>query len=255
MNIKLYTPKFLKSGSGMASMKQLFLSLIATTISIILTFGTAALIDYNKKKSEKREMVMMILNDFNNNIEKMQEIDSTAIQAFETQLSILENPQTFNRRVEELLFLEVALRFQPSKTVEAIISSNIETINTIGNISFAEKVSEFYQNRQQYFDDMRDMVQETFHSENGISTSYENMAKNSLVPFMTIGEGYIKKQQAITEQCKKMMDVSDEDIAVYTRERQKLNTLFDETDINQNINTMKERNQRFEQAKEKGRNQ
>ena len=42
MNIKLHTPKSLKTGSGMASMKQFLLSIVATSISIALTFGTAA---------------------------------------------------------------------------------------------------------------------------------------------------------------------------------------------------------------------
>ena len=41
MNIKLHTPKTLKNGSGMGSMKQFMLSLLATTVSIVLTFGTA----------------------------------------------------------------------------------------------------------------------------------------------------------------------------------------------------------------------
>ena len=50
MNIKLHTPKSLKTGSGMSSMKQFMLSLLATTVSIALTFGTAAIIDYNKNK-------------------------------------------------------------------------------------------------------------------------------------------------------------------------------------------------------------
>ena len=59
MNIKLHTPKSLKAGSGMSSLKQFLLSLFATTVSIALTFGTAAIIDYNKKQKEKREIVMM----------------------------------------------------------------------------------------------------------------------------------------------------------------------------------------------------
>ena len=54
MNIKLHTPKSLKAGSGMATMKQFLLSLLATTVSIVLTFGTAAIIDNNKKQKEKR---------------------------------------------------------------------------------------------------------------------------------------------------------------------------------------------------------
>lgn len=60
MNIKLHTPKSLKTGSGMASMKQFLLSIVATSISIALTFGTAAFLDNKKKQSEKLEIVMMV---------------------------------------------------------------------------------------------------------------------------------------------------------------------------------------------------
>ena len=52
MNIKLHTPKSLKMGSGMANMKQFLLSVLATSVSIALTFGTAAIIDNNKKQKE-----------------------------------------------------------------------------------------------------------------------------------------------------------------------------------------------------------
>lgn len=61
MNVKLHTPSTLKSGSGIATAKQFLLSLIATIISIVLTFGTTAIIDYNKKQSAKKEMVMMVI--------------------------------------------------------------------------------------------------------------------------------------------------------------------------------------------------
>ena len=44
----------------MSSLKQFLLSLLATIVSIALTFGTAAIIDYNKKQKEKREIVMMV---------------------------------------------------------------------------------------------------------------------------------------------------------------------------------------------------
>ena len=49
MNIKLHTPKSLKTGSGMSTLKQLLMSIVATSISIILTFGTAYFVDKNKK--------------------------------------------------------------------------------------------------------------------------------------------------------------------------------------------------------------
>ena len=56
MNIKLHTPKSLKAGSGLSTVKQFVLSLIATSISIALTLGTAAIIDYQAKQKAKREI-------------------------------------------------------------------------------------------------------------------------------------------------------------------------------------------------------
>ena len=78
MNIKLHTPKSLKSGSGMSSWRQFLLSLLATTVSIALTFGTAAIIDNNKKQSEKREIVMMVMYDMYNSLQAMQEADTAS---------------------------------------------------------------------------------------------------------------------------------------------------------------------------------
>lgn len=66
MIIKLHTPKSLRDGSGISSLKQFVLSLIATSISIALTFGTAGVLDHNKKQKEKRQMVMMIMYDLHN---------------------------------------------------------------------------------------------------------------------------------------------------------------------------------------------
>lgn len=56
MNVKLHTPKTLKAGSGLSSAKQFLLSIVATSISIALTFGTAAFLDHKKKESAKKEM-------------------------------------------------------------------------------------------------------------------------------------------------------------------------------------------------------
>ena len=77
MNVKLHTPKTLKAGSGIATLKQFLLSLVATTISIVLTFGTAAIIDYNKKEADKREMVMAVLYDFNQTIALLEKADTS----------------------------------------------------------------------------------------------------------------------------------------------------------------------------------
>lgn len=65
MKIPLKLPKVTNSGSS--NMQQFLLMLLATTISIVLTFGTSAFLDKRKKEAEKKEMVMMII--FSSNIE------------------------------------------------------------------------------------------------------------------------------------------------------------------------------------------
>ena len=180
MNVKLHTPKSMKAGSGISSFKQLLLSFVATSISIALTFGTAAFLDKKKEEADKREMVMMILNDFDKSIAQLEELDSSAVAAFETQLSIIEHPETFEQRKIELTNLEADCKSEPSKAIESIFSSSIETINMLGNILFAEKVSEFYLNRQQLYTIMKEASQEAFNEEDGITTSFENLKKHNL---------------------------------------------------------------------------
>lgn len=50
-----------KPSSGI---KQFLLTLLATTFSIILTFGTSAIIDRRHKAAAKKEMVMMKTNKY-----------------------------------------------------------------------------------------------------------------------------------------------------------------------------------------------
>ncbi|MCR5579900.1 MAG: hypothetical protein K6F74_11970 [Prevotella sp.] len=91
MNVKLHTPKSLKTGSGMSSWRQFLLSLFATTVSIALTFGTAAIIDYNKKQSEKREIVMMVMYDMYTTLKAAEKADSNIHRAMDIQLRIAQD--------------------------------------------------------------------------------------------------------------------------------------------------------------------
>ncbi len=126
MNIKLHTPKSLKMGSGMSSLKQFLLSLFATSVSIALTFGTAAIIDYNAKQKEKREIVMMVMYDMYNTLQSMEKNDSLFREAMRYQKRLAENPAEYSR-------VKVAVEmghYFPSadytETVERIFSTSID---------------------------------------------------------------------------------------------------------------------------------
>ena len=158
--MKIHTPKSLKMGSGMATLKQFLLSLVATTISIVLTFGTAAWLDGKKKEEARREMVMMILYDLASSIERAEQCDSQLREGFKLQLAVAENPKLLSEN--PFLFVKTTPYVNYTETVERIFSTNIETINTLGNVLFAENVSDIYRLRRQYKQDISDKYMAEF---------------------------------------------------------------------------------------------
>ena len=122
MNIKLHTPKSLKTGSGMSSMKQFLLSLLATSVSIALTFGTAAIIDYNAKQKAKREIVMMVMYDMYNSLQSIEKADSMIRQSMDVQRQLAEDTTKFEALRYNLARL--LPRAEYTETTERIFSSS-----------------------------------------------------------------------------------------------------------------------------------
>ena len=219
MNIKLHTPKSLKTGSGMASTKQFLLSIVATSISIALTFGTAAFLDNKKKQSEKREIVMMVMYDMYNSLQSIEKADSTIQQAMELQLQIAEDTTKF-----EALRFQFALlmpKAEYTETTERIFSSNIETINTVGNVLFTENVAEFYQMRKLYKTTVCDSIANEITRSQPFS-SLKNSLELEYSFHAIVSSGMLKEMQRKYAQCKQMMEVTDEDIDAYREQRQQI---------------------------------
>ena len=119
MNINLYTPKILKTYTGNHYMKQFLLSLIATTVSIALTFGTAAVIDHNTKQGEKREIVMMVMYDMYNSLQSIEKADSVLRESMHLQLEIAGDTTKFNTLRYQLTHL--IPRIDYTETTENIV--------------------------------------------------------------------------------------------------------------------------------------
>ena len=219
MNIKLHTPKSLKAGSGMSSMKQFLLSLLATTVSIALTFGTAAIVDNNKKQKEKREIVMMVMYDLHNSLKSVEKADSNLHQIMDWQLQIAEDTTLFESLKYSIMTNLPKLDY--TETVERIFSSNIESINTVGNVLFTEMVSEFYSLRKKYKEGVCDSIF------NEIKTSYDANSFKSVLDFGVIyytllSGSFLSHMQQKYANCKKMMSVTDEQLDVYIKKRELL---------------------------------
>ena len=218
-NEESHTPKGQKGGSKKSFFKDFLLTLLATTISIALTFGVAAIIDYNKKQADKREIVMMVMYDMYNTLQDVAEADSMIHQAIDAQLKFAEDTTTFQQNRFALALLAPRLNY--TETVEQIFSSSIETINTLGNVLFAENVSQFYQTRKQY----RSMVCDSLVAEltdYGATNSLKNTLTFYYVPYVVMSGGFQLNMQRLFEQCKRMMEVTDEQLDAYRKKRESL---------------------------------
>ena len=219
MNIKLHTPKTLKNGSGMGSMKQFMLSLLATTVSIVLTFGTAAVIDSNKKQKEKREIVMMVMYDMYNSLQSVQRADSMIRESMELQLQIAKDTSKFNTLKFNMIHKVPRIEF--TETTERIFSTSIETINTVGNVLFTENVAEFYQARKLYKAVICDSINNRMVCNMPFVSLKGTLDFDYSYEFIVSGEIRMSMQNLFA-QCKRMMDVNDEEIEAYRMERKQL---------------------------------
>ena len=139
-------------------------------------------------------------------------------------------------------------------TTESIFRSNIETINTIGNILFVETVSAFYDKRERY----KSEIAEPFYEQAQDSMEdYESMAAFDSSSFAYFASMYMLSMKLDFEQCMQMMKVSDKDLDIFSKEWRKLLESSDNPSLAAETERLiNERNQRvlqMQQARKEGR--
>jgi len=196
--------------------KHFLLSLLATTVSIALTFGTAAVIDHNKEQNEKREIVMMVMYDMYNSMMSLEKADSSIRQSMEVQHQIAEGPTRFDNLRFQMIHLIPEAGY--TETTERIFSSSIETINTVGNVLFAESVAEFYQMRQLYKTTICEPVYNEMSQHTPFTTLQGTLAFD-YSQYAMMSCSILKNMRRQYAQCQQMMEVTDDELEAYRKER------------------------------------
>ena len=220
MNIKSIAPKIQINSSKKELLNQFLLSLIATTISIVLTFGTAIWLDNNKKEEAKHEMVMMIIYDLSNTLKEVEEADALIQEGFEQQ--------------DPTIIFSFTPQIEYTETVERIFSSNIETINTLGNVLFAENVSDLYQLRKQYKEVICDVFTNEIKELDGIY-GYEQVINIPYYHRKLMSKIILNRMKEKFLQCQQMMNVSDEDLEIYRQKRQDMELTAEQDSIRRTL--------------------
>jgi hypothetical protein len=240
----------MKAERKSSSWKSFLLTLAATTFSIVLTFGTSAVIEHRKLNAEKREMVLMIMYDMRETLKEVEQIDADLKDFFEIQVDLVAHPDKLDQRYVELATKVPVARF--STTTETIFRSNIETIRTIGNILFVEAVSSFYDSREQY----KTIVIDDFQSQSERALFDSKALGNLNTPnFIFYSEAFLRSMTVDFENCKKLMKVTDDDLEVFSRQKEKLmestqSKMREDTEESSSVRN--ERSVRFQQALEQG---
>lgn len=237
MNVKLHTPKTLKEGSGLSSAKQFLLSLIATTVSIILTFGTAAIIDHHKKEAAKKEMVMMVINDYDKTIAILEKADSSLRLTSSMQQELAIHPERFDSLRSRLPMTLTWLFDDYTETTEKIFTTSIETFNTIGDVNFVNEVSSFYMVRRKYKEEVLDKLMEDVKGQK-IMQSLESLMNVAFPEYVYENWVFLKDMKASRDRCMQMMNLSEEDITKFSKQHE--NASVDTEDEGLNSKMLKE---------------
>ena len=203
------------NGKGL---KQFLLSLLATTISIVLTFGTSAIIERRQKEAAKKEMVMMIIYDFDRTIEQVQKADVAFQEANQAELEIALHPEYFDSLRFQIMPTISMTTVEYAETTEKIFSSNIETFNTLGNVNFVHEVSYFYNTRRLYQKTVVDQLNKDIRESSAIM-SLEGLLQISFPEYSFTSRQCLKELQKTRNCCMQMMRISEEELKEFSNQR------------------------------------
>ena len=230
--------------------KQFLLTLLATTFSIILTFGSSAIIDRRHKEAAKKEMVMMIIYDFDKTIEQAQEAESAIHQAKEVELEVARHPEYYDSLRFYIMPAVTVASEEFSETTENIFSSNIETFNTLGNVNFVHEVSSFYSQRRSYQQVLDELKKKVLES--GYAQYIESFLDIGFPTYYYTSYSFLKSFQATRNRCMQMMKVSEEELKEFSQMRSVNNEHSEEgTSSQQLFQETIEADEIIRQAKEK----
>ena len=193
------------------------MTFIATTFSIVLTFGTAALIDKKQKGKDKRQMAMYVLYDMNRSIELIEQSDSLLRRGLELQIEVARDTSIFETKK---FFFNL---YMPSesfdKTTAQIFSSNFETLNILDNMHIVETISNFYHDRKAYEINIIDSCKNNY-LQNAQHWDLETVLEFPFSYYILMSGVIGEDMKEDFQRCKELMGISDKEFAAFVLQKQ-----------------------------------
>ena len=152
MNVKFKMPKFGRNLTGGSMMKELLLTILGTTISIVLTFGTAHLIEQRQAEQAQQQTAMMLIHDIDESVTVLEimaegeERQKSAVQY------VLDHFDQLESLPVDTLYTAMTMLgsifpdekyFDDSK--EKVFNSSQDTWKNLDDVSFVDNMERFYE--------------------------------------------------------------------------------------------------------------
>lgn len=265
MNIKFRMPRLGNKLKGQSMLKEMTMTVIATTISIVLTFGSAFVVEKQQKEKNRRQTVMMVIHDIENNISDLKAYkrgEEKQISVTHYVLNHLDQIESISMDtlmyVFEYLYEEESgeiLNFDES--TEKLFQENQSLWNSLDdNMQIIEQVQVFFNARHLQLDNINHSPfweypisnQERLAflcegSKNGYPLKLKQILKEKLIdprvqfflqysPYrQTCFNQIVDDWQKVADKLKFMLGVTDEELASYIEAHQQLGRIATEEDI------------------------
>lgn len=234
---------------GTDFLKEMVLTIIATTISIALTFGTAHLIENYKNKQDGRKIVMMVIHDmdqfvsaFHEQAKYEEKLSNIAIYVMNHLDSLESLPEDTLTSALEYLIQVDDIKYDESS--EKIFQSSQDSWKNINSTTVVDLIQDFFSNRRATIDHIN--TNHEFFKPISKADEYEillnspdhyydmdfvidvlrkvmkeNKTQHYLI-YAAVRQDYFNaianEWQRASDQCKFVMSISDEEMEAYLKE-------------------------------------
>lgn len=161
MNIKFRMPKLSLLLSKHTMVKELMMTFIGTTLSIILTFGTAHYVDQRNAKATGRQTAMMVIHDMDNTTKLLKDMAKEEEKYYKITKYLIENMDEIDSLSEDTMYYifdyitsssENDKPFVVDESSEKVFLSSQDSWKNINNAAFIDAVHDFYALRHTHDD-------------------------------------------------------------------------------------------------------
>ena len=251
MNVKFKMPKFGRHLTGKGWWKELALTFIATTISIVLTFGTAHYLEWRQKVANGRLMAMMVIHDMDNTVETLTKLGSEQVKMAEMAQYLMDNQERLESvHIDSLeMFLNGLVaadnspqQYRLDESSEMVFLSSQDSWKSINNATFIDVVQQFYVARHALYDHINsssrwrkpvsedeynaELMKEMVINSPTLLRKFFSMPKvNFYLSLATSRQQELNlaadRFKQISDRCKFTMGITDEELAAYIESRER----------------------------------